>query len=338
VPLTAPDPDEYEVTVFGRGVGECIVLHFDGDWLIVDSYLEQRRPVAERYLDELSVGTDAVQVVVVTHFHADHYRGIDRLHDRYGRARLMITEALKSDEFVGLYSDEDQVPLLDVLPATMRRAKSRVIGSGVPGLRELKVGAPVHQTATTRVTALSPSEAAVIASRHALALAIETGDRYVVSKQLKDDNRCAVVLHVSFPGFAALLGADLVNDTAGLGWTALLLEPLNAALDPADIVKVPHHGSAGADHGDMWNRLVADRSSLVVTPYWPSGIPTDEDLARLVGHGRVWQAAPSSRVDEDEFGNRVSVRPETGFVRARRRVGEDEWRIEVSGVAREVTV
>ena len=32
-----PAPDELEVSLFGRGVGECAVVHLgSGEWLVVD--------------------------------------------------------------------------------------------------------------------------------------------------------------------------------------------------------------------------------------------------------------------------------------------------------------
>jgi hypothetical protein len=57
----------------------------------------------------------------------------------------------------------------------------------------------------------------------------------------------------------------------------------------------------------MWTRLVTPDPCLAVTPYWPSSIPTDDDVTRLRGYGRLWQAAPSTGATEDEFGNVVSA-------------------------------
>lgn len=167
----------------------------------------------------------------------------------------------------------------------------------------------------------------------ALAKSLRTTDRYVVDKQLRDDNRCAVVLHVDCKDFSALLTADLVHDAAGFGWSALLGEPLNALTQAADLVKVPHHGSKGADHPEMWTGSITDDPCLTVTPYWPSSLPTAADVSRLRGHGRLWQAAPSSHAYIDEFGNVVSTAPTTGRITARRKPGEAVWRITTDGSA-----
>jgi hypothetical protein len=50
-------------------------------------------------------------------------------------------------------------------------------------------------------------------------------------------------------------------------------------------------------------------------------------VQRLAQYGTVWQAAPSVGYTIDEFGNRVSAKPATGVVQARRRIGEVAWRI-----------
>src|SRR5438105_689314 len=98
--MNPPDTDEFEVTVLGRGVGECIVVHLlENRWMIVDSFRMRQVPVAQQYLDDLGVTPDRVEVIVVTHFHVDHYRGVDLLHDHYENARLMITAALDGAEF-----------------------------------------------------------------------------------------------------------------------------------------------------------------------------------------------------------------------------------------------
>jgi beta-lactamase superfamily II metal-dependent hydrolase len=336
--VSLPTVDEVEVTLFGRGTGECLVVHLGGEWLVIDSHLNGRAPAAEVYLSELGVDPSAVKALIVTHFHSDHYRGIDRLLDAYPEARLMVTEALQTEEFEQLYGDEGEEPLLGAIPATVHRARRRVLHGGSPGFRALKVGALVHQNLAGKVLALSPSEAAVQASATGVASALATGDRHLTVKQLKDDNRCAVVLHVESFGFGALLTADLVNDSAGFGWTALLGEPLNAAVMASDLLKAPHHGSSGADHPDMWSRLVAPEPDVTVTPYWSSALPRPSDVTRLADHaGRLWQAAPSLGSTIDEFGNRISSPPVTGRIRARRSEGEPAWRVETDGAAFQVS-
>jgi hypothetical protein len=306
-----------------------VVVHLvGGAWLIIDSFYNGKLPAARAYLDAMDVDPTAVETLVVTHFHTDHYRAIDRLHDYYPQARLMVTDALRADQFLALYGDEEEQQILGVLPGTISRARDRIVGTVTPGLRHLKVGQVLHEDGTSTVRALSPTDAAVLQSNAELAQAMATDDRFVVTSKLKDDNRCSVALHVVSGGLCALLGADLVADAPAFGWQAVLDEPTHQYLPRADLVKVPHHGGESAHDDTMWDELVDCPAILKVAPYWPSAIPRDDDLDRLSGYGDVWQAAPSVGYEEDEFGNRISKKPQTGIIRARRRAGEATWRVE----------
>ena len=68
----APEENEIEISLFGPGYGECVVVHLGSDhWVVVDSCIdvESRRPVAVEYLEIL--GRDpagAVKCVVASHW------------------------------------------------------------------------------------------------------------------------------------------------------------------------------------------------------------------------------------------------------------------------------
>ena len=75
----APCTDEVELTLLGPGYGESVVVHIgQGRWVIVDSCItDAREPQALDYL--LSIGVDpaaAVTLIVATHWHDDHIRGM----------------------------------------------------------------------------------------------------------------------------------------------------------------------------------------------------------------------------------------------------------------------
>jgi hypothetical protein len=50
---TAPDLDECEISVFGRGFGEAICVHVSGEWFLIDSCRnpETDAPAALSYLN-----------------------------------------------------------------------------------------------------------------------------------------------------------------------------------------------------------------------------------------------------------------------------------------------
>ena len=77
---TPPEANQLEISVFGPGTGECVLVHIgDGDWIVVDSCIDRRtqRPVALDYLASLRVDVAVrVKLVVATHWHDDHIRGL----------------------------------------------------------------------------------------------------------------------------------------------------------------------------------------------------------------------------------------------------------------------
>src|SRR5688572_8544014 len=97
-----PDPNEVEVSVFGPGHGECVVVHLgDGEWMVVDScrHFEDGRAAALRYLEAEGVAVEtAVKLVIVTHWHDDHIRGLGEIAERCSSARFVCSGALKATE------------------------------------------------------------------------------------------------------------------------------------------------------------------------------------------------------------------------------------------------
>ena len=98
---TAPKSDEFEVTVFGPGYGEAIAVHLgEQNWMLVDSCLdpETKKPAAESYLSQLGVTPSAVRVIVASHWHDDHVKGLSRLVQMYPAAELQISSVFDNSE------------------------------------------------------------------------------------------------------------------------------------------------------------------------------------------------------------------------------------------------
>jgi hypothetical protein len=116
----------------------------------------------------------------------------------------------------------------------------------------------------------------------------------------------------------------------------------------ASIVKIPHHGSEGAHHDDMWAQIVDDNPVAIVTPWVLGGghLPSEEDLARLRSVAdRVYltamptlgKAKKDSAVEKlisKVAGVKVEELRGWGHVRARRTAGESSWRVDLDGDAR----
>lgn len=228
--------------------------------------------------------------------------------------------------------------------SALHRAGRRVLGPFVAGLVPLKVGLSMLDAGSVRVRALSPSDQAVAASCGELAERAALG-KGPIKSQLRGDNRCSVALHIAAYGSSVLLSGDVESAPAQFGWSAILADARHQSLQPAQVIKVPHHGSSGAHHEGMWSRLVAPDAAMLVAPFTSlvSPIPTAEDCRRLKSRGgRLLQAAPSGAAERtgvfDESGARrvVEIPQRVGVVRARKKPN-GPWRILLTPPAFEVT-
>jgi hypothetical protein len=113
-------------------------------------------------------------------------------------------------------------------------------------------------------------------------------------------------------------------------------------------VKVPHHGSQGAHHDEMWTQIVDDDPIAIVTPWVLGGghLPTEADLTRLASvTDRVYltamptlgKASKDSAVEKlitKVAGVSVQELRGWGHVRARRAARESTCRVDLDGDAR----
>jgi glyoxylase-like metal-dependent hydrolase (beta-lactamase superfamily II) len=112
---TPPRRNELELSLFGPGIGESLVIHSgNGEWVVVDSCLdEQRRAVALSYLESLGVGVAAqVKLVLVTHWHDDHIRGMSQVVAAAKTAEFAYSAALAGQEFFNLVAARNEVSLI----------------------------------------------------------------------------------------------------------------------------------------------------------------------------------------------------------------------------------
>ena len=223
-----PNNREFQLTLLGPGYGECIVMHVGGGaWIIVDSCLDSDgTPQALRYLETLGIDpAQAVALVVATHWHDDHIRGMSRLVECCPEAAFCCASIFLRKE------------LLAMVGALEARHFSK-LGSGVRELYQVcsllaKRGrTPLHALANRvvfregvcTVSSLSPNDAVF--------------QRFLSSVERLSPNEASVALWVDVGEFALLLGADLEKG----GWATILMDQARPAAK-ASVFKVPHHDS-----------------------------------------------------------------------------------------------
>lgn len=347
---SSPKVDEIEVSFFGPGYGECILIHIgEHKWIVVDScFNTERHSVVLDYLNSLGVNpSEAVCLVVATHWHDDHIRGIGELVEVCDKAIFCCASALGKEEF------------LSALAALERRPAT----SGGSGLRELfnvfsllaKRKATCKFAISNRlilnqndcmIWSLSPSDKAYEAFLQQIAQLIprEEGKRRIPSLM---PNEAAVVLLVTIRGTTILLGADLEKR----GW----LEVLDSSTAPnrkASVFKIPHHGSENAHEDRVWNEMLEKEPIVALTPWRRGGreLPTKNDARRILSFSsrafatvskadaiRLSRISRNNTIDKTirEIGAKIrSVGLSDGMIRLRKKANsEADWEIERFGSA-----
>ena len=216
---SAPAWNEIEVSLFGPGYGECVLVHLgESRWLVVDACIDRksRRPPALDYLDQLGVDTaEAVKLIVASHWHDDHVRGLAQIVERYSQARFCLSEAMTSMEFLTLVNAY-QYPVTEpgsgcgelskILHILQRRKPTPVPKSVLADM--CLWSAPLRDGKTCKVYALSPSQAAnLLAKRELGTLLQEDNERRRLF--VRGPNHVAVVLWIEIGSLRILLGSDL---------------------------------------------------------------------------------------------------------------------------------
>ena len=281
-----PKDDEIEVSLFGPGYGECVVLHLGrGEWIVVDSFRdsETEEPVALKYLNALGVDPAvAIRRIIATHWDDDHIDGLANVLRAASSAEIAISGAFSSDEFRSLIANwvaEDSI----------------VHESGVNQIKEIRKLNPPLILASEKtlvyerfgdlacsVRALSPSHEGVVATMARLFPHIDQ----FLSKRIPriEGNDASVVLSIEVAGRLILLGGDLeVRANRKFGWLRIVDAHLSSGRPKHEIFKVPHHGSANGDHDEIWIALLEDNPSSLISPFVRGGtkLPSEKDRDRI---------------------------------------------------------
>jgi len=296
-----PGPDEVEVSLFGPGRGECVVCHLsDNHWIVVDSCVDptSREPIALRYLEELGVdASTAIKLVVVTHWHDDHIRGISQVLEIAVQARFACSQKNNVPEFFKAIATATHSDLVDsgldefsnVMRVLQKRRQPRQRKLSVgpiwasEGLVLHRVDRQAGSPGPVQVMALSPSPATQTLALHELRSFVAERAQPQRRAIALSPNQRSIVLSITTGGPSVLLGGDLEQSAnPAVGWEAVVNCPVRPQ-EFASVFKVPHHGSGNADNPRVWTEMLIDAAFALVAPY-PSGIkslPTTSDVRRL---------------------------------------------------------
>ncbi|SDL62973.1 hypothetical protein SAMN04488074_112111 [Lentzea albidocapillata subsp. violacea] len=326
--------------------------------MINDSCLNatKSRPAALEYLEGIGVDCgSSVDLVVASHWHDDHIRGMAQVVDTCSSATFVCSTALRSDEFVQLVSAAEPEMSLGSGLSEFRKVMDIVVGRRNSGVQNPVKFAQADMTIwsnpnrpAVRVHTLSPSSASTLHTFQEIGALIPSVESARLRVPKVQPNDTSVVVWVEFEFEQALLGADLevVADDAR-GWAAIC----DSATRPngsAGVYKVAHHGSVTGHYDGIYAQLLSALPISVLAPFSRGRtiLPTEADRERLCSHSSEVYSTntkispvrlPRERLvgkTLKESNNKVEVvDPSFGHIRLRRRTDDPTWRVELRGHA-----
>lgn len=287
-----PEPTEIEISLFGPGVGEAICVHIGGGkWVIIDSCVnpKTKKVAAHEYLTSIGVNLEKdVLLIVISHWHDDHVRGIASLVEVCTSAKVALPNVMLEAEMVefgkllsgssseGLSSGLNELSkVVNIIHKELSLNKCRIILASE--------NCRILNDELVQIFALSPSNAAMIQAKLDFSLMAAPSR---TSKQLRfipapTSNINAVALWIESASGNVLLGADLETHTNTLlGWDAIL-QSAGKPTSKASLVKIPHHGSITGHSPSFWQNMMINQPVGILTCFSKTPLPKPSDVERL---------------------------------------------------------
>ena len=292
-----PQCDQIEVSLFGPGYGECVLLHIgDGNWVIVDScFGKHREPAALAYLQGLdSDPAESVRLIVATHWHDDHIRGMGKLVEVCKNAVFCCASVLCEQEFLAAVGALARRPMSLAGSGTQELYKVMSLLSERVSPRNFAIAnRRIFSLDDCEVWTLSPSDTTFDAFLREIGRLLPREGETKRRVTTLMPNKIAVVLLIEINEAVILLGSDLERQ----GW----LEILDVRGRPnckASVFKVPHHGSQNAHEDRVWNEMLQSEPIALLAPWRRGGweLPMDRDVKRILSFTERAYATASRNV------------------------------------------
>lgn len=367
--MPLPQPNEIEISLFGPGYGECVVAHLGaGKWLVIDSCHDpNRRPLGLVYLQELGVNVkNDVQLVISTHWHDDHIRGLCEVVRLAESAQFVMSGAMSEKQFLGLVEAMRGVGSFDATGVnewigilSLLTDRKQNLGTGyispncIVGERRIlnRPSDLQNKIPACEVWTLSPSDESFISARAAFSALMPKPGTAPVRLLPQGPNHTSIVVHIQFGNSCVLLGADLEQTHShNTGWTAIVNSG-NRPQDRAHVFKIPHHGSSNGHNDDVWANMLHPNPISIISPFvhGKTVLPSDSDLLRLKSKSdacyvtiepvEAKKRRKTKNLADISLNMQVKeIRPipfGTGHIRLRK-VPDQEWSVTLNGTAKKI--
>lgn len=302
--VDAPAYNEIEISLFGPGYGESILVHIgDNNWILVDSCINpiNKKPAALQYLQQISVNpSEAIKLIVASHWHDDHIRGLSEIFQQCTSAEFVISDALCSKEFLTLVNAFGRRSIMEssetfgvkefyqIIEILKERKKTESKNNLLKYASSDKIiwkssvlsPAPMYNC---EVYSLSPSDESKTKSLRNIGNLIPEAGQLKRRILAIPPNDAAVVLWIKIGSINLLLGSDLEKtDNPNTGWSIIVDSKIRPQ-EKAVFFKIPHHGSQNADLESVWDEMLVSNPFAGLTPFVRGSVnlPKQTDVTRI---------------------------------------------------------
>lgn len=353
-----PENDEIEISLFGSGHGESILIHTgNNEWSIIDSCYSKgiNVPSALYYLDKIKVDLCNIKSVTATHWDDDHIRGLSKIVEKCTNAKFIISAAINDLKFVKLVVDSPLSQAIsigqqsktgitefnliyNILKNSGRRPDYAIKGTIIWNSQ--------IQNHNAKIISLSPHPEVFDKAIRSIISEIPSVNSSIGSIKPPKTNYTSIVLWVIVGNDRLLLGADMEESSDYKGWT-LLLEDKSLIDKKAQVYKVAHHGSETGHHDKIWSDLLENNPICMIAPWKGNRLPSQSDIDRIKQSSNEIYISHSSEERKAKSDNKVVKRflesknakylfPEFGMVRLRKKIDDLNWTTECFGNAEKI--
>jgi beta-lactamase superfamily II metal-dependent hydrolase len=361
-----PDLNEVEITLFGPGIGESIIAHLgNNEWLIVDSCRvgNAHKPAALSYLEKIGIDpAEAVRLIVVTHWHNDHIKGLSEVAQACANAKFVCPQVFIGEEFRTLIelqnidssftsdtSEFDKVIRHYAKTGRLTNISNHPFVYAVPN-RTLWTRRQSSATSEGKIISLSPSDKAITDWLQGIKeqlLPSKSPRRRIVPLK---PNQISTALWVHVGQTKVLLSADLEEDGSHAGGWRVIVESNERPPGKASNNKIAHHGSGNGHFDGVWTEMLEQNPLVMIAPY-NTGInklPAPDDITRITAlsdrsyitsdlKDRSFRGKTGSvnRTIHEVATKIRTIDSEHGYIRARKLIEQPDanWRVELFGRA-----
>jgi beta-lactamase superfamily II metal-dependent hydrolase len=279
----------------GGGYGESIVLHLgNNDWIVVDSCINPQTNVSLplEYLESRGVNVENdVKLIVCSHWHDDHIKGISQLLARCKNSIFSIAIAndrIKFLRFVGL--DYNKLKNEETVCSTIEidNCLSIILSRNSTVKRAVEdktLLSKNNKDISYEVISLSPSDYILEEFCNEISTLITdygTSNKKIIY-QSPNDKSVAILIKINDQRI--LLGSDLeVCNDERKGWRCIIKNSQTIDLK-SQVFKIPHHGSSTGYDKAIWDKIIDENTIAKLSP-WNRGkkLPKREMLETILNH------------------------------------------------------